>query len=58
MMFEPKKALKGETNRKATTICSIVGQERKQRFVAYCKHHGIGQTEMLKQMIDHCTGEA
>jgi len=56
-MFKPKVEKDPRTNRKETTVTAIIGEDRKKRFVEYCKKHKISQTECLKQMIDHCIGE-
>ena len=55
--FTPQREPDAQTNRKATTLTAIIGQNRKAKFVKYCKQHGIGQTEMIKQMIDYCMKE-
>jgi hypothetical protein len=55
-MFRPRAKLKGEANRKEVTLCANIGEDRKSRFVNYCDHHGIKQTEAIKQMIDFCIG--
>lgn len=56
-MFTPQRKTRGQEDRGATTITVIVGTDRKSKFVEYCKKHDIGQTEMLKQMIDYCVEE-
>jgi len=53
----PKKKVNGILDRKGTTICAIVGEEHKSRFLDFCDKHDLGQTEMLKQMIDYCMKE-
>ena len=55
--FKPFKPLgdpQGRPSTKAAILSVIIGSKRKARFREYCELHRMGQTKMIKQMIDHC----